>query len=219
MQLARPLFLVVFGGTLALTILQLTLTSVTQAAIPAGCVPATADGVYDSSQTVAFWNNRELNVSPTILANLPEDQAVLGENSGDKWIEIDLSEQKLTAHQGDSIFLTTLISSGLTNKTPVGDYQIWYKIASTKMEGGNKLNSSYYYLPNVPFTMFFKGDYGIHGTYWHNNFGNPMSHGCVNTPTDMARRLFYWADPKLPEGKMLVRATPDNPGTRVVIHE
>ncbi|MEK9200482.1 MAG: L,D-transpeptidase [Patescibacteria group bacterium] len=219
MHFARPFFFVVFGGTLALTVLQLTLTSFTQGSLPTACAPLSAEGGFDSSQTVAFWNNKQIDVIPSVLVETRSDRTVLGDSSSEKWIEIDLSEQKLTAHQGDSIFLTTLISSGLSNKTPTGEYTIWYKIASTKMEGGNKLNGSYYYLPNVPFSMFFKGDYGIHGTYWHNNFGQPMSHGCVNTPTDMARRIFYWADPKLPEGKLLVRATDANPGTRVVIHD
>jgi len=67
--------------------------------------------------------------------------------------------------------------------------------------------------------MFFYGDFGIHGTYWHSNFGHPMSHGCVNTPTSIAERLFYWTDPQLPEGKKAVRSSADYPGTRVVIHQ
>jgi lipoprotein-anchoring transpeptidase ErfK/SrfK len=50
-----------------------------------------------------------------------------------------------------------------------------------------------YYLPNVPYVMYFYRGYGIHGTYWHNNFGTPMSHGCVNFPTDDAGWLFDFA--------------------------
>ena len=50
-----------------------------------------------------------------------------------------------------------------------------------------------YYLPDVPYTMYFYRGYGLHGTYWHNNFGTPMSHGCVNMRTPDARWLFYWA--------------------------
>jgi lipoprotein-anchoring transpeptidase ErfK/SrfK len=50
-----------------------------------------------------------------------------------------------------------------------------------------------YYLPNVPYTMYFYGGYGLHGTYWHNNFGTPMSHGCVNLSTADSGWLFDWA--------------------------
>lgn len=50
-----------------------------------------------------------------------------------------------------------------------------------------------YFLPAVPYVMYFHGNYGLHGTYWHNNFGQPMSHGCVNLPTDAAQWLFNWA--------------------------
>ena len=51
-----------------------------------------------------------------------------------------------------------------------------------------------YFLPAVPFTMYFYQGYGIHGTYWHNAFGRPMSHGCVNLPTPEAEWFFNWAD-------------------------
>ena len=54
--------------------------------------------------------------------------------------------------------------------------------------------------------------------YWHSDFGRPKSHGCINTPTTIAEKLFYWTDPQLPDGKNLVHSTPDNPGTRVVVH-
>ena len=87
------------------------------------------------------------------------------------------------------------------------------------MEGGSRLNNSYYYLPNVPYAMFYSGSYGIHGTYWHNNFGNRMSHGCVNAPTPVAEKLFYWADPPLSSGHQTVRASSAQPGTRVVVHD
>jgi len=87
------------------------------------------------------------------------------------------------------------------------------------MEGGNRSLNTYYYLPNVPYVMFFNKDIGIHGTYWHQNFGKPMSHGCVNSPTPIAEKLFYWTDPQVPEGQWAIRATADNPGTRVVVHE
>lgn len=184
------------------------------------CTPLTDSGDIDPSETVAYFQNRP--VTP-LLSYIPTLDAakrqVLGVTAGDKWIEIDLSDQRLTAHHGDTIFLESLISSGLTNKTPPGEYRIWYKIQSTKMSGGIRGTRSYYYLPNVPFAMFFHGDYGIHGTYWHSNFGRPMSHGCVNAPTSVAEQLFFWTDPVLPPGSKTVRATDANPGTLVIVHE
>ncbi len=186
---------------------------------PPGCQPLDLSGEYDPTQTTAYWQG---SLIPPLLA-LEDTLAVSQKNvlgaATDKWIEIDLSDQTLTARQGDGIFLTSKISSGLWNRTPVGEYHIWYKIRSTKMEGGSRLNNTYYYLPNVPYAMFFKGDYGIHGTYWHSNFGTRMSHGCVNAPTNVAEKLFYWTDPPVTAGKKIARADTQNPGTRVVIHD
>ena len=93
------------------------------------------------------------------------------------------------------------------------------------MEGGNKALNTYYYLPNVPYTMFFYNDqiskyrgFGIHGTYWHANFGYPMSHGCINMKTEEAALLYYWAKPELPANKESAVSTADNPGTEVIIY-
>lgn len=93
------------------------------------------------------------------------------------------------------------ISSGKWGRTPTGVFKIWTKIRSQKMEGGSKLTKDYYYLPNVPYIMFFyNNDYpkrvgfSLHGTYWHNNFGVPMSHGCINMKTADAAEVFHWAE-------------------------
>lgn len=212
--------LVVFGvaAAMAVGVFHVAMNRITKYGIAPGCVALDDSGEIDKAETVAFWNNTPLK---PLLAEVATDEEtkVLGTTSGDKWIEIDLSDQRLRAWQDGEVFLESLISSGLWNGTPVGSYRIWYKIMYTKMEGGIKGHRSYYYLPNVPFAMFFHGDYGIHGTYWHNNFGTPMSHGCVNAPTNVSEKLFFWSNPQLPPGKRSVRATADNPGTRVVIHE
>ena len=184
-----------------------------------GCEnPLKNNGNFNPKETEAFFMNKE--VIP-LLSELPVLQVpqVLGDVSeGEKWIEIILSEQKLIAWQGKTKFVETLISSGKTGRTPTGEFRIWSKFKYTKMSGGSKESGTYYYLPNVPYTMYFSGDYGLHGTYWHNNFGHPMSHGCVNLPTVMAEKLFYWATPALPDGKNYVLANSGNIGTKVVIH-
>ncbi len=203
MRLSRSMLLILIGTGVSIAILRASVTAFTPTQDAPGCHALTTDGKVDPTQTVAFWLNQPITPPAGLASNiLPDDRTVLGDSSDEKWIEVDLSEQKLTAHDGDKIFLESLISSGLWGKTSPGEFKIWYKIRSTKMEGGNKALGTYYYLPNVPYTMFFNGDIGIHGTYWHQNFGQPMSHGCVNTPTPMAERLFYWA----------------GVGTRVVVH-
>ncbi|MBN1180188.1 MAG: L,D-transpeptidase [Anaerolineae bacterium] len=108
--------------------------------------------------------------------------------SGVRWIDIDLTNQRLYAYEGERLVRTTLVSTGLRyTPTPTGQFSIYVKYRYDTMSGPG------YYLPDVPYTMYFYGGYGIHGTYWHNNFGAPMSHGCVNLPTPEAEWLFDWA--------------------------
>lgn len=117
---------------------------------------------------------------------------VLGAES-DRWIEVNLTQQRVYAWEGGNQVGNYLVSTGLYGRTPTGDFKIWTKLAKTTMSGGSKALGTYYYLPNVPCTMYFYKGYGLHGTYWHNNFGHPMSHGCVNMKTDEACTLFAWA--------------------------
>jgi len=106
-----------------------------------------------------------------------------------RWIDVDLTHQRLSAYEGQTLVRTTLVSTGLgRTPTPAGRYKIQIKLRSDDMDGPG------YYLPNVPFTMYFYRGYALHGTYWHNNFGQPMSHGCVNLPTPEAEWLFTWAE-------------------------
>src|SRR5206468_6048083 len=105
------------------------------------------------------------------------------------------------------------ISSGKWHPTPTGDFHIWIWLRATRMTGGSQANGTFYDLPNVPYTMYFYNDqiaktsgYSLHGAYWHNNFGHPMSHGCVNMRPDDAKTLFYWADPPV-SGKVTDEAS------------
>ncbi|MBI5619492.1 L,D-transpeptidase, partial [Candidatus Gottesmanbacteria bacterium] len=76
-----------------------------------------------------------------------------------------------------------------------------------------------YYLPDVPYVMYFYLGYAIHGTYWHNNFGHPMSHGCVNMRIEDAKTLFEWSSPQVTDTKAWsTNATSENAGTKVVIY-
>jgi len=104
------------------------------------------------------------------------------------WIDVDLSEQRVTAYEGSNAVKEFIVSTGTSaHPTVTGQFRIYVKLKSTAMAGPG------YYLPGVPFTMYFYKGYSLHGTYWHNNFGVPMSHGCVNMFTPDAEWLFNWA--------------------------
>lgn len=108
--------------------------------------------------------------------------------TGGRWIDVNLSTQRLVAYAGNAPVRSTLVSTGLpSTPTPTGRYRIYVKYVSTTMSGPG------YYLPNVPYTMYFYRGYGLHGTYWHSNFGRRMSHGCINLPTSEAQWLYSWA--------------------------
>jgi LysM repeat protein len=110
----------------------------------------------------------------------------------EKWIDVDLTRQALTAYEDQTPVFNSRVSSGIWQyPTIVGTFQIYVKYEVADMSGGSGEDT--YYLPNVPYVMYFHGNYGLHGTYWHNNFGTPMSHGCVNLPTPAAEWLFHWA--------------------------
>jgi hypothetical protein len=126
----------------------------------------------------------ELN-PPAPSAPLPE---VALSGNGVRWIDVDLTNQSVYAYEGDVVVNSFIVSTGTwLTPTVTGQYKIYVKYRSAKMSGPG------YYLPNVPYIMYFYKGYGLHGTYWHNNFGTPMSHGCVNLRTDDAAWLYDWA--------------------------
>lgn len=128
-------------------------------------------------------------------AALPAAQPVAP--SSGRWIGINLNTQTLTAYEGNNAVFSTLISSGSTFPTPTGTYSILYRVRSQRMTGPG------YDLPNVPWVMYFTNrGHAIHGAYWHNNFGRPMSHGCINMRPGEAEWLYNF--------------TPN--GAKVVIH-
>jgi len=182
-------------------------------------------GKINLKERTGVYNGSKVEIPGYIFEEKMALNQVLGVTNQDKWIDVDLSEQKLRAWEGGSLFLETLVSSGLPwMPTPQGEFNIWIKLRATRMEGGQ--GRYYYNLPNVPYVMFFENakvprwrGYSLHGTYWHNDFGTVHSHGCVNLPTPMAEKLYYWTGPAMPQEKNMVYASADNPGTRIVIHD
>lgn len=124
-------------------------------------------------------------VPPQPSGELP---AVASSGNGTRWIDVDLTNQAVYAYEGDVVVNSFIVSTGTwLTPTVTGQYKIYVKYRLTKMSGPG------YYLPDVPYVMYFYKGYGLHGTYWHNNFGTPMSHGCVNLRTDDAAWLYNWA--------------------------
>ncbi|MFH7028483.1 MAG: L,D-transpeptidase [Heteroscytonema crispum UTEX LB 1556] len=112
------------------------------------------------------------------------------QQSNRRWIQVNLSKQRLIAWEGKTPIYAIAISSG-KNATPTrtGIFQIQSKHRKTRMRGRD------YDVPNVPYAMFYDGNYGIHGAYWHRKFGTPVSRGCVNLAPNHAKWLFNWASP------------------------
>lgn len=108
-----------------------------------------------------------------------------GVKKGEIWIDVDLTFQQLQVYKGKNLLNTYIVSTG-TWRTPTvtGQYRVYVKYPAADMAGPG------YYLPSVPYVMYFYEGYGIHGTYWHNNFGTPMSHGCINLRTDNAEWVY-----------------------------
>ncbi len=110
-----------------------------------------------------------------------------------KWIDIDISSQTITAYQDATPLKSVLVSTGVSwHPTPIGRFKVYMKVASQTMSGGAGADA--YYLPGVPWVMYFAGANAIHGTYWHSNFGHPMSHGCVNLTIADAKWFYDWAE-------------------------
>lgn len=119
---------------------------------------------------------------------IPFTPAPTGIGGNEAWIDVDLTQQMVYAYRGSELVNSFLVSTGTwEHPTITGQYNIYVKYEYTDMTGPG------YYLPNVPYTMYFYKGYGLHGTYWHSNFGTPMSHGCVNLRTEDAQWLFDFA--------------------------
>lgn len=141
----------------------------------------------------------------------------------EKWIDVDLDSQTLIAYEGPTPVYATTISSGRRRpdrETPVGTFRVWAKFSTTKMDNiGNKNTASDYSADAVPWVQFFNGSIALHAAYWHNSWGNRMSHGCINLAPKDARWIFEWTGPYLPDGWLSVRPGSTDPGTLIRVRE
>ena len=154
----------------------------------------------------------------------------------EKWIDVNVAQQVLTAYIGDIPVYTTLVSTGRygASRTVTGEFRIWAKVSAIAMDNTDEQQDvedlpessidtdeivsedvHLYSLHEVPWTQFFFENYAIHGVYWHDRFGNRKSHGCVNMAPLDARWLFNWTEPGLPPGWWAIHAASASEGTLV----
>lgn len=130
--------------------------------------------------------------SPTPLPTATPEPAPAFAAQEARWIDVNLATQTLTAYEYDRPVYTALVSSGTwLHPTVEGQFRIYLRYESQNMSGYHL--GFDYYLPNVPYVMYFFENYALHGAYWHNNFGTPMSHGCVNLDLGTAEWLYTFA--------------------------
>lgn len=136
-----------------------------------------------------LYVGQELTIPAAGLYTPDPAQAPAAPTSAGKSIVVSTDQQRIYAYENGQMVHSYLVSTGLpATPTVKGDYAVYVKHTATDMRGPD------YFLPQVPYTMYFYQGYGIHGTYWHNSFGRPMSHGCVNLPVDEAQWFFNWAE-------------------------
>ncbi len=142
-----------------------------------------------------------------------EDLAPISPGYPDKWIHIDISDQRLTCFEGQTPVFSTPVASGLWDTaTPLGEFRILYKRHAQRMIGDG------YDLVGVAFPSYFtESGVAIHGTYWHNDYGRRRSHGCLNVPSRAARWVFRWVEPYVPYELYTYRCSTPEEGTRVTV--
>lgn len=181
-------------------------------------------GTFQENQTVGQFMGHTVTVPGNVTQELLSVSPVLGaqtQTQVDKHIYVNLTTQHLFATENNRVVYDFPISSGKWHPTPTGNFKIWIKLYATRMTGGE--GDDYYDLPNVPWVMFFAGDgvsqadgFSIHGAYWHNNFGHPMSHGCINMTPEDAKTIFDWATPNTTGPRTY--ATDQDAGTPITIY-
>ncbi len=160
-------------------------------------------------------------VEQSNVSRVDVDPPPEGVGPGEKWIEVDIFEQTIAAYEGERMVYATLISSGRTGTaTPPGLYRIYFKVREGKMSNPDVEDGdpAYYYIEDVPWTMYFHEGYSIHAAFWHDAFGFTRSHGCVNLAPRDALWFFNWADPFVPEDVDLFYISEDMPSTWVWVH-
>lgn len=169
--------------------------------------------IYDRvTETYYFLPSYSLRIIPDEeLAPISPDIS-----AEEKSLYVDLESQVVVAYEGDTPVMTSLVASGWGGTpTPAGTFSTYHKAPSVHMTDGAG-DAANYDLPGVPWVSFFTGNGdAFHGTYWHNDFGDPRSHGCVNTPDNVAKFIYLWTTPYVPPGEDYLHLPGE--GTRVEV--
>lgn len=147
------------------------------------------------------------------IAELAKPPETVGKD--ELWLDFSRDSQVIVVYRGEKPIYATLSSSGkYGHRTPLGVYRVEKKVAKTTMNSRADAEEPYE-VKNVPWTLFYHHGYAVHGAYWHNKFGTPVSHGCMNlAPTD-AKLVYEMLGPEVPAGWSVVTATYDHPGAIV----
>ncbi len=127
-------------------------------------------------------------------------------SNGEKWIDINVTKQTLALYEGTKAVYATLVLTGeaglsdpeKSTATKRGIYRIHTKHVSVMMDSDEV--GEEFELRDVPYVQYFESNYALHGAYWHDRFGIPKSHGCINLAPEDARRIFFWTEPTVPVG-------------------
>jgi lipoprotein-anchoring transpeptidase ErfK/SrfK len=147
--------------------------------------PPTAEPTWSGTLSMEYVQDTPTPEAPPYVPPTAVQPSSGETANGTHWIDVNLTQQMLYAYAGDTLVNSFVVSTGTwLTPTVTGKYKIWIKLRYSDMSGPD------YYLPNVPYVMYFYKDYGLHGTYWHHNFGTPMSHGCINLSIPDAEWLY-----------------------------
>jgi hypothetical protein len=165
-----------------------------------------SDGAFVRVADAEWVDRRDLRVA-TVATPPPET------GPGEKWFDIDRDEQVLVAYEGERPVYATLVSTGkYLHETPTSVARVASKLEHAVMSSDKE---SVYSVADVPWTMYYDRDFALHTSYWHDGFGSPRSHGCVNLAPRDARVLYQWSSPDVPPGWTAVYGDEDHPGSLV----
>lgn len=139
----------------------------------------------------------------------------------ERWLDVSVDEQVLVAYEGSRPVFATLVSTGRESRahaTPLGTFRVWVKLAFSDMDNLQRDDvERNYAIESVPWVQYFEGANGLHAAFWHDDFGQRRSHGCVNLAPRDARRIFDFTGPALPIGWEAILPTPDDRATLVQV--
>ncbi|OGF27658.1 hypothetical protein A2331_04585 [Candidatus Falkowbacteria bacterium RIFOXYB2_FULL_34_18] len=170
-------------------------------------------GRYPGAYIDSFFIN-------VIAQPFPEKKVLIPDSvqNNNYWVDLNISKKVLTLYKYDQDIMSTYVSVGSPQTpTAVGTYNVWLKMEKARMVGAPPIATHAYDLPDVPWVMYYKGSFAVHGTYWHDDFGTQRSAGCTNITQGDAKFIFDLTNPKM-ENMNLVLSTIDNAGMVVNNH-